>query len=244
MNTPINKDNVGSFAYTNKQLINGKPRGIVVEFHGLGGGRDLIREDWPLSKFLAGHNVLYVIPYYGPWAWMSDKSVRYTDEVIDALFELLGLDPDTPIVSSGYSMGGQGALVYCRYARRTPSACAVISPVCDLPYHYTERPDLPRTIYLALSHYDCELNAAMESASPLHLAPEMPDIPYALFCGQADDQVSPARHAEPFIKAMENRGASVEYTAMPELGHCALTGEAERQYYDFVCRAALGEIKK
>ncbi len=234
MNTPINKDNVASFAYTNAHLIGGTPRAIVVEFHGLGGGRDLIKEDWPLSKFLAERDILYVIPYYGPWAWMSDKAVRYTDEVLDAVFEKHELDENTPIVSSGYSMGGQGALVYCRYAKRRPAACAAISPVCDLPYHYTERPDLPRTIYLAYSHMDCSLSDAMESASPLHLVPEMPDIPYALFCGTADDQVSVASHSDKFVAAMRARGADVTYVTMPGMGHCGITPEEERRYYKFV----------
>jgi len=234
MKTPINKDNIASFAYTNSALIKAKPRAVVVEFHGLGGGTRLINEDWPLSKFLAERDILYVIPYYGPWAWMNDKAVAYTDEVLDAVFENHGLDDDTPIVSSGYSMGGLGALVYCRRAKRTPAACAAISPVCDLPYHYTERPDLPRTLYLAYSHYDMTLDAALEMTSPLHLVPEMPDIPYALFCGTADNEVAPAAHSDKFVTAMKQRGIEVEYLTMPEMGHCGLTKEGEDRYYEFV----------
>lgn len=234
MKTPITKENLDSFAYTNSHLLQGTPCSVVVEFHGLGGGRDLIKEDYPLSKYLAEKNILYVIPYYGPWAWMNDKAVAYTDEVLDALFEKHRLCDTTPIVSTGYSMGGQGALVYCRRAKRTPAACAAISPVCDLPYHYTERPDLPRTLYLAYSHYDMSLEAALEQTSPLHLAPEMPDIPYALFCGTSDKEVSPAAHSDKFVKAMGERGIEVEYLTMPDLGHCALTGEGEARYYAFI----------
>ena len=239
MNTPINKDNLSFFAYTNAHLMTEKPRGIVVEFHGLGGGRDLIREDWPLSKFLAERGVLYVIPYYGPWAWMSDKSVRYTDEVLDALFDGLELDPDTPIVSSGYSMGGQGALVYCRYARRTPSACAAISPVCDLPYHYTERPDLPRTMYSALYNNEGTLEDALKSISPLHLAPKMPDIPYTIFHCNKDRAVNIDMHSEKLVAALKAAGKDVTYHIVPDMGHCDLTPEMYELYRKYLIDAIL-----
>ena len=55
-----------------------------------------------------------------------------------------------PVVSTGGSMGGQSALVYCAYSKRTPVACVANCPVCDTVFHFTERPDLPRTLYSAV----------------------------------------------------------------------------------------------
>ena len=57
--------------------------------------------------------------------------------------------------------------------------------MCDLPFHYTERPDLPRTLRAACAA-EPDFEAALRSRSPLHLAPELPDVPYAVFHGTAD----------------------------------------------------------
>ena len=46
-------------------------------------------------------------------------------------------------------MGGLCALVWPRYTKRRVVAVAANCPVCDLPFHYTERPDLPRTLRAA-----------------------------------------------------------------------------------------------
>lgn len=234
MLTPINKENIPSFAYTNIELLKTKPRAVVVEFHGLGGGTGMIVDHSRLSRFCAEQEMVYIIPYYGPWAWMNDKAVSYTDEVLDAVFDKLELDEYTPVISSGYSMGGLGALVYCRRAKRTPAACTAICPVCDLPYHYTERPDLPRTIYLAYSHYDMTLSEAMEQTSPLHLVPEMPDIPYLIFGATADTAVSMPAHSDKFVAAMKERGLGIEYYILPDRGHCDMTEEAIDRYHEFI----------
>jgi len=75
MKTPINKDNIESFAATNEYLIKGAPRGVALEFHGLGDGNRMIKETNGLGRYLAERGILYVIPYYGPWSWMNDKAV-------------------------------------------------------------------------------------------------------------------------------------------------------------------------
>ena len=82
------------------------------------------------------------------------------------------------IIDCVYVLGKQ-YYVYTRYAAVTPVACVANCPVCDLPYHYTERPDLPRTLYSAFGDSDSEtLGDAMKKASPYHLAlkREMPKM--------------------------------------------------------------------
>jgi len=142
-------ENLGSFAYTNHEVINGDIRGIVVSFVGLGGAIT-----WFGSQNLDGiewgkKGILDVHPYNNPWNWMNRQAIDWTDEVLDVLFDHFNLPEATPIISTGGSMGGQCALVYTRYAKRTPKACFANCPVCDMPFHFTERPDLPRTIYSA-----------------------------------------------------------------------------------------------
>ena len=233
MKTPINKDNIVLFADTNIELIKNAPRAVVMEFHGLGYCPGISHEVGRLGRFLAERDIVYAIPYYGPWDWMNDKAVKYNDEVVDAIFDRFGVR-DIPVVSSGLSMGGLGALVWCVYTRHAVAACAANCPVCDLPYHYTEREDLPRTIYNAFSHYDMPLEEAMKTASPIHLVDRMPDIPYAVFLADRDEEVNYKMHGERFIAAARERGLRVERFLSEGHGHCDFTPEGFDRYYQFL----------
>lgn len=230
MKKVITAENVRLFAYVNDAICTRPIKGIVVAFMGLG-GQDRFDEDTELGKKMAAQGMLYVIPYLNPWAWMNPQSVQIADEIVEAVLERCGVE-DIPFVSVGGSMGGQQALVYARYAKRTPVSCVVNCPVCDLPYHYTERPDLPRTLYSAFGMVDAEtIEAAMEKASPLHLAKagEMPKIDYVLFHCEADEAVNKQMHSDRFVQAM-GEGYSIEYYAVPNRGHCDLTDEMRALY--------------
>ena len=71
----------------------------------------MIKEDTKEGIYWAEREVLYVIPYNNPWAWMNQQTVDFIDEILDVIFEKYGLPKHTPIVSTGRSMGGLGALV-------------------------------------------------------------------------------------------------------------------------------------
>ncbi len=225
------------FAYTNAALLTRPARAVALDFHGLGYG-GLKTEPGRLDMALADAGVLCVFPYYGAQSWMNREAVRYVDRVLALVRERYALPDTLPVISSGGSMGGLAALVYTRYAARTPAACAANCPVCDLVYHATERPDLPATIYAAFAHYDCGLDRAVEQTSPLHLVPEMPDIPYLLIHGTADAAVNKQRHSDRFVAAMRQAGRQVEYLEAPGMAHCDFTGhpEAEAAYRQFIAR--------
>jgi dipeptidyl aminopeptidase/acylaminoacyl peptidase len=123
----------------------------------------------------------------------------------------------------GQSMGGLASLVYTRYAKRTPIACISNCPVCDLVYHFTERPDLPRTIYSAFWNEEGELNDILKKYSPVHLAPEMPDAKYYIFHCDKDKSVNLGSHSQKFVAAMKECGKGVELEIIPDRGHCKLT---------------------
>lgn len=233
----INYDNLRYFCFSNDKLVKGPVRGIVVEFFGLG-GTGMPEDDNPNGLFYAERGLIYVIPYADPWNWMNRKAVVMTDEILDVLFDRYALPAGTPVVSTGGSMGGLCAIVYCRYAKRTPAACVANCPVCDLPYHYTERPDLPRTLYAAYYTPGCDLMAALRSASPLHLAAELPDIPYTVFHCTADKAVNIDAHSERFAAAMRQSGRSITFCKVPDRGHCDLTPEAFSAYRACVCSGA------
>lgn len=230
----IRGEELDKFAYHNAETCARPFRAVVLEFHGLGFS-GLVQEPPALAGECAKRGALYLFPYYGPWSWMNDTAVRYTDEVIKAAKEYYRLPPDIPMISTGGSMGGLSALIYTRYAAVTPVACAANCPVCDLPYHFTERPDLPRTMFCAFGHYDCDFTQALETASPLHQVERMPDIPYYIVHGDADQSVGKRMHSDRFVGKMR-RAHRVTYDEVPGMKHCALKDEALMRYYDFIFR--------
>lgn len=233
MKNVITYETLRYFAYSNDQLLGDKPiRGIVLSFYGLGNQQML--EDSPYGATLAKDGILLLIPYNNPWAWMNPQAVAYTDELVNVLIKRYNLPEDIPIVSSGGSMGGQSAIVYARYAQRTPVACVVNCPACDLLYHYTERPDVPRTLYSAFFHAECDrIEDALKQASPLHLVSELPVIPYYIFHCEQDQSVKIEKHSLPFVQELKKR-CPVTFHKVPGRGHCDLTEEMDALYHKYI----------
>jgi dipeptidyl aminopeptidase/acylaminoacyl peptidase len=182
--------------------------------------------------------IIYVIPYYNPWSWMNRQAVAYTDEIVSVLCEKYGLSDNVKIVSTGGSMGGLSALVYCAYAKITPCACVASCPVCDLPFHFTERPDLPRTLYSAFGEYEGDMQSALRSCSPLHLVEKMPNIPYTIFHCEEDKAVNLEKHSEKFVSVM-NEKRKIELKRVHFRGHCDLSDEARLDYKKTILQTVL-----
>lgn len=232
----INADNFRSFAYSSENIVSRPIKGVFVFFFGLG-GMDIYKEDIGFGKVLASDGILCIVPYYNPWSWMNRQAVDFTDELLDAAFEKYDLSMDTPVVYAGGSMGGLSALVYTTYAKRVPAACVASCPVCDLPYHYTERPDLPRTLYSAFGTYPGTLEDAMKTASPLHLIDKMPEsTKYTIFHCSDDHAVNIKKHSERFVEVL-SRHHDVTFHIVPGRDHCDLTEEAWVKFYDCVREA-------
>lgn len=233
MNKIITWDNLDSFSYTNRAMIEGTPKAVLVSFMGLGGAVTHFGAQTTEGIMWAEKNVLFVLPYNNPWNWMNRQAIAYTDEIVDVIFEHYGFDESTPVISSGGSMGGQAALVYTRYAKRTPKACFANCPVCDMPFHFTERPDLPRTIYSAFFNEEGSVDEVLARFSPLHLASEMPDVPYYVFHATADKAVNIDAHSEKFVAAM-TPAHSVTYVKVPGYGHCAFPAHVTVRWNELI----------
>lgn len=232
----ITYENLRSYAYSNDKLICGDVRGIVLDFFGLG-AQSMYGEDTDNGRFYAEHGIIFVVPYNNPWAWMNPQAIAYTDEIVSVLLDHYNLPESTPIVSTGGSMGGLSALVYTKYARITPVRCVANCPVCDLPYHFTERDDLPRTLYSAFWNEEGELNDILERFSPLHLADTMPRISYKIFHCGSDNDVNIDCHSEKFVKAMKEASQDIEYRVVPGQDHCDLTADEWEKFRAFVLDA-------
>lgn len=232
----ITMENLRYFAYCNHAICAEPIKGVVLSFFGLGGS-DMYDGETDEGRFWAEKGILYLVPYQNPWAWMNRQTAALVDELLDVLFEAYGLPENFPVISTGGSMGGLSALVYTTYAKRTPAACVANCPVCDLPFHYTERPDLPRTLYSAFGTYDGTLEEALRSASPLHLVEKMPvSARYYIFHCEEDKAVNKQKHSDRFVAKMAQDHA-VEYYAVPGKGHCDLTEEMWKLYRSCILKS-------
>ena len=111
----INYDNLRNFCYSNDKLLTESVKGIVLDFKGLGFS-NMFNSDSDDAINYAKKGIIYVIPYYNPWAWMNIQTVNFVDEIIGVLINQYNLtESNVKIVSSGESMGGLSALVYCAY---------------------------------------------------------------------------------------------------------------------------------
>lgn len=238
MDQIITIENLHYFAYCNHEICTRPIVGLVFDFRGLGDG-SMHSEHTANGKLFAEKGILFVIPYYNPWAWMNRQTIDFVDELADVLFRAYDLPDDLPVVSSGGSMGGQSALVYTAYARRTPVACVANCPVCDLPFHFTERPDLPRTLYSAFGDCPGTLEAVLRTASPLHLVDRMPtSAAYYIFHCEEDSAVNIASHSNVFVEKMRS-GHDLTYYTVPDRGHCDLSEEMWALYHQCIVNSII-----
>ena len=224
----IHKDSLNYFARTNEMVLTGPVRGVVLEFPGLGGGScmggvDAVGPYTDTYGLRCGReNILLAYVFTGPWSWMNDSAVRIADAVTEAIWDRYGLSDQTPLISTGGSMGGTGALLFARYARHTPTACAANGPACDAMDIYKAHPDFARTLLCAVAHYPTGFEQAMASISPLRQLDDMPDIPYYFVHTGMDDIIPRERHSDLMVEGLRKRGRDVTYRVVPDRPHCDL----------------------
>lgn len=235
MQTPITYENLREYAYSNDKLIRGEIKGIVLDFPGCG-TLTMRSEELDIHIVQAQKGLINIRPYYNPWCWMNRQTVRFVDEIVSVVMEHYHLPENIPIVSSGTSMGGLGALVYAHEAKRTPIRCVAHCPVCDLTHRFREGGEFPRTIYSAFGSYeDMTLEEAMKTASPIHLVETMPNIPYYLFHSRADEIVNIDAHSRKFVKAMKDY--EIQLYEVEDSIHGDLPEELWEQYYKCISDA-------
>jgi dipeptidyl aminopeptidase/acylaminoacyl peptidase len=176
-----------------------------------------------------------VFPYYGPWSWMNRRSRGFVDQLILSVYGNFKLACDIPLIIIGASMGGQGALIYTRYSAHRIAACFANYPVCDLEYHFTERPDLPPTLRYAYREQEIDFRGALIEHSPLRQVASMPDVPYLIIHGDKDLAVNKQKHSDRFVEEMRRLGRNVEYLEVAGMGHGTdVPYHASRKQIDFV----------
>ena len=245
---PINIKTLNFYARTNEKLLKGPVRAIILEFPGLDGGSCLggVNGTGDYTGNYAAEcgeqGALLCYCFTGPWSWMNAGAVKITDAIVDVIFDKYSLPENTAIVSTGGSMGGQGALIYSCSAKRTPTACAANGPACDVITAYDAHPDFPRTFYRAVAEYDMNFIDALKSISPFHRISDMPFIPYYIIHCGADEVLPPEKHSDIFVAKMRSLGHDVIYVEEPERHHCDITPSSRAAFNAFIYEQAKKNI--
>jgi len=205
-------------AWIGDKFVKGRIKALVLNFHGLGGGYRVNPDQLELAWAEKGG--LVVFPYYGPWSWMNREARAFVDGLITDIIKEYKLPRNIPIISAGGSMGGFSSLLFTRYSKHKIAACYANCPVCDLKYHFSERPDLPPTIHMAFRGYNEGMEELFIEHSPVKQVAEMPDIPYLIIHGGKDQAVNQKAHSDKMAALMKKRRLKLEYIKVPEMGHC------------------------
>jgi len=230
----MNADKMRATAFISENFVKQPIKGVILAFHGLGdpGLRYTLSYDETEWSDAGG---LVVMPYAGPWSWMNRQARAFVDELVDAVYENFKLAKSVPLVLTGGSMGGYCSLLYARYTKHKFVRCMGIYPVCDLKHHFSERPDLPRTIHHAFTGYSEDLETLFAEHSPIAQAAKMPKVPYLLMHGDADKAVNKAAHSDRMVAEMKKHGHDVTYIEVPGMGHHDPTNlPAWRAKVDFI----------
>ena len=234
----INRDTVYYYARTNESFLQQTIKGILLEFPGLGGGSclggldEMGTYDTDFSRKCAAEGVILAYIYTGPWSWMNEGAVRIADAVVDALKDKYDM-AEVPIVVSGGSMGGLGAIIYTCKSEHKITACCAACPCCDVPDRYNVIDSFPRTFISAVAGYDCDsLSEALKQISPIHCIDDMPFIPY-FFSNCCNDEVFPEDQLDLYVEKMIGKGHYVEYIKMPGKLHGEFSEEGITRLREF-----------
>lgn len=244
-NEYITPQNVELFCNTNAALLQQPVRAIVLELPGLDGGSciggSMVRGEYTIlhAAPLAAHGVLLAYAFPGPWSWMNPGAVRTTDLLVDALREKYSLDENSPLVVTGGSMGGLGALIYTAASRHRVTACCAACPCTDVPKALAVNPDFPRTFLAAAATIDAPLEEALKRFSPIHRVGEMPDIPYHIMLDLADE-VFFEPECDAFVTALRTRARDVSYHKLAGCKHGEFTPEERCFFEAFLLKHAAG----
>lgn len=236
----INRDNLSDFAFVNLDAVQKPIRGVVMNCHGLTDESTFNASPRP-GIDLGNEGVLYIFPYYSPWAWCNDATLAYMDEVLDVVWEMLDLPADLPFVIAGGSMGGMTSMLYSIYGKRRVKAVACNCPVCDLADRVSISDYVRRSVYAAYAGTERSVQEEILRHSPLHQVDALPDIPYLIVCGTKDTAIPEKEQIAPFQQAMTAAGKRATFVRVPGMGHCNI-GDFEDAYQTYLhfCLRHLG----
>jgi pimeloyl-ACP methyl ester carboxylesterase len=215
----MDEQKLKSLAFVSAAYLDGQAKALFICFPGLGG--------MEMKSSLEGHDLklsrkgaLFVYPFVNPWNWMNQRTVDFSDLVLDAVLERQGLPANFPVVARGGSMGGYSALAFAMFSRHKIKAVIANCPVTDILFHYSERPDLPRTFHDAMGSYG-DISEELEKRSPNHRPEKLPDCKYLIIHGLNDKSVNKQAHSDKLVKLMRERKLDPVFLEDKLMAHCS-----------------------
>lgn len=227
-------DNLLDFAFVNFDTLQYPVRGIFFYLHGYTDAT-MFTQSNEMAALFGKQGIAWVFPYYSVWAWMSHSSQIFNEQVLDAVYERLGVDDSVPLMIGGGSMGGLTALNYLVYGKREVIGCALNCPVTDMNQVYEDYFDFRRAILSAHIEEQEDLDAVMARYSPVRFVNQLPKIPYFLLFGQNDTYFTDVQRP-PFLRECDQNGLSYELLIQPQMGHCDMSNspDAYQRFCDFL----------
>ncbi len=230
----INKENLSDYAFLNTDTLKLPLKGICVCFHGYTDDT-MFEKSNETAKFLGQKGIAWVFPYYSVWGWLGKNAMEFCEQVIDAVYDKLNAPDDIPFISTGGSMGGLTALMYCILGKRKVIRCAADCPVTDIYSIFEDVPNMRRAVYSAHIEKEGSLEDILKSFSPVYRAKDLPNIPYFLLFG-GEDKLITEKHYPPIVKALEGCGHNFTVHLQQGMGHCEMHNfpEALEKYCSFI----------
>jgi len=235
----ITTENLSDYAFVNQDTLQYPLKGICVDFHGYTDS-STFTESPALARRLGEQNIAWVFPYYSVWGWSGTNSMEYWEQVLDAAFQKLGADENTPFVVSGGSMGGLNALNYLLYGKRPAVGCAANCPVTDLYGIFQDSPELRRSILSEHIDKPGDLEEILRQHSPVRVADMLPRIPYFFVFGERDAEIT-ENHLPPLKEKMEELDLPHKILMVPDMFHCDLDNHPKA--FDAYADAIIGFIR-
>ena len=230
----INSENLFDYAFLNLDTLHYPVRAVCVNFHGYTDATIFERSN-DVARELGEAGILFVFPYYSVWAWMSQSSREFIEQVLDAAYDRLSLDETVPLIVSGGSMGGLTALNYLIYGKRRAIGCALNCPVSDMKGIFDDKWDIRRAILSAHILEDTPLSDVLMRYSPVYFADKLPKIPYFLIYGDKDPYFFETQ-MPPFIERLESLNVDFKLIKQAGMLHCDIKShpEALSEYCSFI----------
>lgn len=221
----INEDNIFDYAFINTDSLILPVKAVCVDFHGYTDAT-MISKSEGKAKLLGEKGIAWVFPYYSVWAWMSEASQEFNEQVLDAVYRKLRIPDTVPLIITGGSMGGLTALCYQVYGKRKAVACAANCPVTDMGVFFRDFAKDRRAILSAHILDERPLETVCNAYSPVKLVEKMPYIPYMLIFGEKDAAIT-ERFMPEFVEKMKASGHNVRCVVQKDMTHCAISSHKE-----------------
>ena len=234
----ITPDNLYDYAFLNEDTLQKPVKGVCIYFHGFTDGTRYNESPF-LGAELGAKGIAWVFPYHSVWAWMSQTSQQFCEQVIDAVYEKLGIDESIPLVVTGGSMGGMTALNYLLHGKRKAIACAANCPVLSVKGYFEAAREARAAILSAHIEKQGELTEILTELSPIYITEKLPKIPYFLVFGKNDPSPAINEHIEELKEKLSKNGIDYKVEVREEMAHCNMNDfpDTRGRFIEFILKA-------